>query len=156
MTGFYDQVDAYYDTLGKTGRQITPPASDARPTVDEVLRGLSRDGGRYPLTILLAVYMKEKAKIGFTEGDTVKVTPAAASRDHGPGWSGYEEMFAAETATVTEVQFSPHHDCWHVSIRYTNTYRRSKFTAEIYDRKKPGIFTFRPEDLFHLDAKVQA
>jgi hypothetical protein len=151
-----DKVSDYYDELGRTGRDITPPPDTSRYTVDEVLRGISRDGGRYPLTILLAVYMKEKAKVGFTEGDTVKVMPAVARRDHGPGWQGYEEMFEAEPATVTEVQFSPSHDCWHVSIRYANTYRRSGFTGEIYDRGKPGIFTFRPTSLFRLDAKVQA
>ena len=154
MTDFRDQVDAYYNTLGRAGREITPPPPDARPTVDEVLRGLSSDGGRYPLTILLAVYMKEKAKVGFTEGDTVKVMPAVARRDHGPGWFGYDEMFEAETATVVDVQFSPHWDTWMVDIRYENTYRRSRFTGEIHDRGKPGMFTWRPKDLIRLDANV--
>lgn len=156
MTGFGDRVDEFYNTLGRTGREITPPPDTSRYTVDEVLRGISRDGGRYPLTILLAVYMNEKAKVGFTEGDTVKVHPAVAHGEHGPGWFGYDEMFETETATVTNVQFSPHWDRWMVDIRYADTYRRSGFTGKIHHRGEPGIFTFAPADLFRLEnAKVQ-
>ncbi len=147
-------LDAYYAALGQVGRErATPPRNDGY-TVDEVLRGISPDGGKYPLRILLAVYLKAKNEIHFTEGDTVKVHPQYAAGPHGNGWVGYEQMFADETAVVNEVKFSPLANEWFATIRYYNPYRWSDWQNKMFHDDKPASFVWAVDRLIRVEANV--
>lgn len=142
-------IDEELARLAELGKHA--PYVDDKPTVDEVLRGISKDGGLWSLKVLLGGYLESKSRVGFAEGDTVKVRKPFIASLCTQGWAGYQAMFHDSVATVVEVRFSPVHRRWIVDIRYEVPYyyapRNQDFV--LYVKTHPNIFMMWPEHLKH-------
>lgn len=152
-----DELDAYYQELGKRGRLRIPEYHDY--TVDEVLRGICPSDPRYAFKMMLDVYRLEQLKVGFTVGDIVKVKPEYVESMAKGGWSGYQAMFHDCQAEVVNIAHSSFKDRWHVDVQYDTVYyytknRRIDRTPaeelEIYVKEGPRVFMMWPDWLINI------
>ena len=149
-----EDIDDLYIALGEEGRKQVDVTS-SRPSVDEVLRGITSDGGDYALRCLLGPYLKAQRATGFATGDTVIVVPEEIDRLCDNGWSGSEAMFHDYVGEVIRVGFSPYHDSFIIDVCFDPCYRywrkndRDEFHLHISDG--PRIYMFRPESLMLTD-----
>lgn len=141
------------EDLASRGRAVRPSTTGI-VSVDDVLFGISRDGGLYALKVLLGGYLDAQSRVGFAEGDKVRVRRRYVESLNRDGWKGYSAMFHDATATVLRVQYSPHHSKWYVDVEYPTPYYYAQHWGsnpepryELYVKDRPSVFMMWPEHL---------
>jgi hypothetical protein len=135
--------------LVKTAGEAGMTRRRRRPDTADVICGyFDTDDVDYGLRMLVSQFEVAKQAQPFKVGDRVRVRRQFwYLGDSNNGWSGFAQMFADATGTVTALDWSVQHEQWYLMVQYEHPYRYSDYSRDFDVKDQPSSFMFNLEHM---------